>query len=685
MRSALVFGGVTLSTASTLRLQINPVTRVAELLENLAKKLEADGKDEKKLYAKYQCWCTTVQKDKAASIAAASDRITELENYVAELDSGRVEMTDERSTLESEIQGLKEDILELDNTRSKDKKTFEKNEDETEKAIAALTAALAKLDSAIDGNEEGVFFELSKGMVHLIRRSQDALSEQDARFLEEILSDADPNAQGTNWDHKKLNRKATFKMGYKARSQKIRQILADMKTDFEHDLTSLRDAETKAIADHTDLRASRDSELTTAVDAKNSAAEEGAARAKSKQDSEDEAADLRAARTDDERFVSQTRSSCAAKATEFDARAAARKEEIAAVHEAVSILRSDDARDTFKKSFDSQSFVQESSVAVPRKQLALAARTLRMTHTSSLRLDALATFMTQGKSFAEVIEKIDDMVVNLRKEQDDDLKDKHDCDEQRKTNTIAAKERSQTIDKNNARIEELKAENSRLQQQIKDTEAEIAEAQEAKRDATSQREAEAAEFAASKLDDETAKSLVEQAHGVLQTRMQALAESSALIQAKSKQTPGGEAPPPPPATFEGSYGGAQGEANGILAILMTIKEDIEHDMAKAQKEEDDSIASYDALVADLTGAITEKRNMITTMEGEIADNDTDIGDKETEVTNDEGTLQGTLDLLKQITPGCDFIAANYDLRAKNRNLEIDGLKKAKAVLLGAEA
>jgi len=44
-----------------------------------------------------------------------------------------------------------------------------------------------------------------------------------------------------------------------------------------------------------------------------------------------------------------------------------------------------------------------------------------------------------------------------------------------------------------------------------------------------------------------------------------------------------------------------------------------------------------------------------------------------------------LDLLKQITPGCDFIAANYDLRAKNRNLEIDGLKKAKAVLQGAEA
>jgi septal ring factor EnvC (AmiA/AmiB activator) len=685
MRAALVFGGAALSSASYLRLQVNPVSRVAELLENLAKKLEADGKEEKKLYAKYQCWCTTVQKDKAASIESANERITELGNYIAEIESGRLEMTDERSSLDGEIAQLKADLLDLHKTHVKDEETKQKEEDVLGQAKDALTDAIASLDKAISGHEDGVFFALSKGMVHMIRKSQDRLNEQDARFLDEVLTEADPNAQGSNWDQKKLNRKATFSMGYKARSQKIRQILADMKTDVEKQRHDLEEEYDKKYHSYSDLKETREDELKAAVATKNQAAEETAARNKAKQEAQDEKSDLESAVADDEEFVSVTKSSCAAKATEFDARVVARKEEIAAVHEAVSILRSDDARDSFKKSFDSQSFVQQSSFTVSPRQLALAVQTLRSVHTRSLALSALAASLTTSKAhgFSGVIGSIDKMIKNLEDEQNSDLEKKQDCDETRKTKTTDAKDDSQLIDRKNARIEEVEADTASLNKKIADAEAEIVEAQKAKADADSQREQEAAEFAASKADDEMAKTLVKQAHSVLETRMQALAASAALIQSHNHQTPGGQAPPPPPETFEGSYGGAQGEANGILAILKTIEEDIEHDMAKAEKEETDAIAAHTALVSDLEAGISAKESFIAELEGEIADNDEDISDYKTEVTGLEGSLQGTLDLLKQITPGCDFIAANYDIRTENRNMEIDGLNKAKAVLQGA--
>ena len=43
-----------------------------------------------------------------------------------------------------------------------------------------------------------------------------------------------------------------------------------------------------------------------------------------------------------------------------------------------------------------------------------------------------------------------------------------------------------------------------------------------------------------------------------------------------------------------------------------------------------------------------------------------------------------MDYLKEIAPGCDFIAMNFNIRLTNRQMEVDGLKKAKSILQGAE-
>ena len=43
-----------------------------------------------------------------------------------------------------------------------------------------------------------------------------------------------------------------------------------------------------------------------------------------------------------------------------------------------------------------------------------------------------------------------------------------------------------------------------------------------------------------------------------------------------------------------------------------------------------------------------------------------------------------MDFLKEIAPGCDFIAMNFKMRLTNRQIEKDGLLKAKAILEGAK-
>merc|ERR1719321_577201 len=99
------------------------------------------------------------------------------------------------------------------------------------------------------------------------------------------------------------------------------------------------------------------------------------------------------------------------------------------------------------------------------------------------------------------------------------------------------------------------------------------------------------EFKKSKLDDEQAVTLIEQATMVLKD----FYEKTKLVQISSakKQPAAGEAPPPPPSTFSEPYGGAKGESTGIIAILTLLKEDIEKDIEKAEKADERSQEDYE--------------------------------------------------------------------------------------------
>merc|ERR1719327_2589629 len=100
MAAALLLAMVNIGIAEGATEKLNPITRVVELLQGLAKKVEADGKMEEDLFEKYVCWYKTVVKSKTASNAAAKDRIESLEAYIDDIEAGRIEFTSERVDLE---------------------------------------------------------------------------------------------------------------------------------------------------------------------------------------------------------------------------------------------------------------------------------------------------------------------------------------------------------------------------------------------------------------------------------------------------------------------------------------------------------------------------------------------------------------------------------------------------------
>merc|ERR1719152_653055 len=94
---------------------------------------------------------------------------------------------------------------------------------------------------------------------HAVDLGDRFLQKADSTFLRRVLLGEVPKA-----DWKKLNRKATFKMAYKARSFKIQDVLAKMLDTFETNLKDATAKEKEAQEQYDELSNSKHDQLTEA-------------------------------------------------------------------------------------------------------------------------------------------------------------------------------------------------------------------------------------------------------------------------------------------------------------------------------------------------------------------------------------------------------------------------------------
>merc|ERR1719235_1405623 len=167
----------------------------------------------------------------------------------------------------------------------------------------------------------------------------------------------------------------------------IQDILKDMLKTFEDNLEEATAAEEKAAADFDALMEAKKTQLSTAKQALLDKSGEKGARGEALATSKEEKEDLEGQNERDAGYLADTKSTCETRAKEWDERKKLRAEEIAAIQEAIGILHSDDARDTFKKSFDSQGlfFTQMGELRHrhPHKGQAKSALSLMMSLASS--------------------------------------------------------------------------------------------------------------------------------------------------------------------------------------------------------------------------------------------------------------------------------------------------------------
>merc|ERR1719387_1766273 len=129
---------------------------------------------------------------------------------------------------------------------------------------------------------------------------------------------------------------------------------------------------------------------------------------------------------------------------------------------------------------------------------------------------------------------------------------------------------------------------------------------------------------------------------------------------------------------------AQAESGGVLAMMDMMKADVEKDIQEMEFEEKDAQAEYEEMLTDAADKRAADTKSIEEKEAAKAGIEDDIVKTEDTKAAEEAELMATKQYISEIHGDCDWLIENFETRKEARANEIDALKKAKAVLSGAD-
>merc|ERR1719321_941500 len=206
---------------------------------------------------------------------------------------------------------------------------------------------------------------------------------------------------------------------YAPQSGEIFGILGQMLETFETNLAGAQKDEQAAVKAFEELKASKEEEIAAATELKQRKAKDLAGADEQLANMKIDLEDTRAKLGADEQFLMMLKEKCQMTDKEWEERTKTRQLEMEAVSKALAILNSDDAHDPFTRTFN---FIQKEGAShrIMRSQAAELLTTVAK-NVHSPRLAAIAS-RVRLDAFTRVKKAIDDMVAQLLKEKQDEIK-----------------------------------------------------------------------------------------------------------------------------------------------------------------------------------------------------------------------------------------------------------------------
>merc|ERR1719428_546388 len=144
-----------------------------------------------------------------------------------------------------------------------------------------------------------------------------------------------------------------------------------------------------------------------------------------------------------------------------------------------------------------------------------------------------------------------------------------------------------------------------------------------------------------------------------------------------------DAPAPPPEAVP-AYQKKGQESGGVLAMMDMLTADLDKEIQETQVEEENAQEEYEQFMADSAAKRAADATSIAEKEAARADLAASVEKMSGEKKGKMKEAMATAELIQSLHLECDWLMTNFQTRAEARAGEIDSLKKAKAVLSGAD-
>jgi len=699
-----------LCTAGALELaaQENPIRKIVNLLQMTQKKIEEEGEAQEDAFEKFQCYCETNDKKLAASVTELTDAVPQHEASVKSKSEQKAQMEEELKVHKKDREDANAAIESGNEQRAKDKAAFDAYSTEAKSNIAAMTKAVAAI---------------RKGM------GEAFLQSAQANTLQKLVL---ANTKLSAFDQSEISAFLQGKAATEGSSGEIVGILEQMKEQMEADLKEAEETEASAIADNDALVAAKNKEIAAAT----SAIEDKTARvgelAVAIVNAKNDLEDTKDALAEDTSYLAELKKTCAEQVELFAQVKKMRAQELEAIGATIKILNDDDALDLFKKTLPSPALVQESLLQVNAKvsnkqrvkallrEAQRSAARVGDKSSASAQVAALMQLALAGKKagFEKIIKMMDDMVELLGKEQKDDEQKKEYCEKEFEVSEDKDAELKRNIKGVEAEIAEGTDAIAGLKDDIAALTSGIADLDKAVAEATETRKEESTEYTTVKAQNSAAVQLLDVAKNQLNKfynpaaykappRRELTEEERIYVQSggedprdaeeamAAQQGPGGVAipsftqmfmkahgPPPPPPMAVEAY--KKQDTGGPVALLDKLQNELKMEMQEDDMEEKTAQKDYEEMMKKSADKRAMDSKTIVEKESQKAEAEGLLGKAKKELKGKSAELMALQEYVMNLHADCDFLVKNFDTRKEARANEVDAIKKAKAVLSGAD-
>jgi len=598
----------------------NPLSKVIEMLAGIEQEQKDAKAKDQETYAQYKNWCGDTVATVKASNEDSQAEIDRLKASQNEHEATSADLSDKIAVNNANIEKWEGDKAAAIAVRKHERKTYMAAHRDLAESIAAVGGAIDTLRNQNEKNHD--------------------------------LKDGET--------------------AYESQTGGIREIFEDLQTKFQEDLRDKDVAEQEAVAAFDTLIEL----LTTQLNEENKAKSDNEkSRAKHDKDgayAKGEHERLQGEVDDDTKYMKEVQGDCESAARSFDQRQKVAADELAAIAQALELLRNPETLT------GSNNLKRGNALAQLRAQnpgSRVSAYLNQMSKKLGSQTLAAIAVASQGNVFGKVTDMIKKLIAKLEKAAAADSDHHQWCYEELSGNEAVRAKKTQEVAEGHSEVTRLTALKEKKTVEADTLQKEMTQLQEDRKEAVKNRLDEKNENERVIKESAAALKLVQGAVSVLREFYDNQGSAAALI-TKAKRTE-------PPVVVETSVAAAG--AGGVVSLMEHIAEELSAQNTDTKVAEKQAAEKHEEFLADNDDTFHKKDLAEEQVQRDIAQATEDLTDTNSDLDAAKGELKTALQAFDDLKPQCIKTQTDPAVRIAKRKEEIAALEQALKILSDGQA